>query len=151
MLFWCNCFPLIINTFYCSLMLLFLFQHLLVRQMDCLYHLKFTLNLILVYIFVLSLLEGISIGIYSLFLSNNRQHMSLCAEMISSYIRNVWGIAKAHVSFFCPWCCSIFCLAAGFSLVSKFPFKLDILFLFTSLLWYVNQYSIEWAVLGLSE
>ena len=34
----------------------------------------------------------------SLFLGNNRQHRPVCAKTISSWVRKVLGVAKAHVS-----------------------------------------------------
>ena len=34
----------------------------------------------------------------SLFVGNNRQHMSVCTKMFSSRVRKVLGIAKAHMS-----------------------------------------------------
>ena len=36
--------------------------------------------------------------VYSLFLGNNRQHMLVCAKKISSWVRKVLDIAKAHMS-----------------------------------------------------
>ena len=36
--------------------------------------------------------------VYSRFCGNNRQHMPICAKMISSCIREVLSIAKSHVS-----------------------------------------------------
>ena len=32
------------------------------------------------------------------FLGNNRQHMPICAEMVSSWVRRGLSIAKAHMS-----------------------------------------------------
>ena len=34
----------------------------------------------------------------SVFLGSNRQHMPVCARTISSWVRKVLSIAKAHVS-----------------------------------------------------
>ena len=41
----------------------------------------------------------------SLFIGNHRQHMSLCAKMISSWVRKIISIAKAHVYRYFPGCC----------------------------------------------
>ena len=34
----------------------------------------------------------------SLFLGNNRQHRPVCVKTISSWVRKVLGVAKAHMS-----------------------------------------------------
>ena len=34
----------------------------------------------------------------SLFIGNNRQHLPICAKVISSWVRNVLSIGKAHAS-----------------------------------------------------
>ena len=39
----------------------------------------------------------------SLFLGNNRQHWPVCAKTISSWVRKVLGIAKAHMSLGSLW------------------------------------------------
>ena len=52
----------------------------------------------------------------SLFLGNNRQHTPVCAKMISTWVRKVLYIVKAHMCL-----CAVHCdaaLAASLSLVS---------------------------------
>ena len=39
----------------------------------------------------------------SLFLGNNRQHWHVCAKTISSWVRRVLGVAKAHMSLGSLW------------------------------------------------
>ena len=39
----------------------------------------------------------------SLFLGNNRQHWPVCAKTISSWVRKVLGVAKAHMSLGSLW------------------------------------------------
>ena len=52
------------------------------------------------------------------FLGNNRQHRHVCAKTISSWIRKVLCVAKAHMSLGCLWRAAAFAaLAAGFFLV----------------------------------
>ena len=36
--------------------------------------------------------------VYCLLLSNNRQHMPVCAKTVSSLVRKVLNVAKAHMS-----------------------------------------------------
>ena len=75
------------------------------------FHIKFDLNLILMPIFdlyftwrsiyaVLSALgrSWMDLNVSFLFVGNNRQHMSLCTTMISSWVRKVLSISKAHIS-----------------------------------------------------
>ena len=55
----------------------------------------------------------------SLFLGNNRQHWPVCAKTISSWVRKVLGVAKAHMSLGSLWgVAASAALAAGVSLVS---------------------------------
>ena len=55
----------------------------------------------------------------SLFLGNNRQHRPVCAKTISSWLRKVLGIAKAHMSLgSLQWVAASTALAAGVSLVT---------------------------------
>ena len=44
-------------------------------------------------------------GVSSLFLGNNRQHMPGHAKTISSWVRKVLSITKAHVSGYDMGCC----------------------------------------------
>ena len=54
-----------------------------------------------------------------LFLGNNRQHRPICAKTISSQIRRVICVAKAHLSLGSLWgAASSAVLATGVSLVS---------------------------------
>ena len=48
------------------------------------------------------------------FLGNNRQHRPVCAKTISSWVRKVFGVAKAHMSLGSLWGVA----AAGVSLVT---------------------------------
>ena len=52
----------------------------------------------------------------SLFLGNNRQHRPVYAKTISSWVRKVLCVAKAHMSLGSLW--GVAALAAGVSLVS---------------------------------
>ena len=55
----------------------------------------------------------------SLFLGNNRQHRPVCAKTISSWVRKVLGVAKAHMSLGSLWgVAACAALAAGVSLVT---------------------------------
>ena len=55
----------------------------------------------------------------SLFLGNNRQHRPVCAKTISSWVRKVLGVAKAHMSLGSLWgVAASAALAAGVSLVT---------------------------------
>ena len=55
----------------------------------------------------------------SLFLGNNRQHRTVCAITISSWVRKVLCVAKAYMSLGSLWGTAAFeALAAGVSLVS---------------------------------
>ena len=55
----------------------------------------------------------------SLFLGNNRQHRPVCAKTISSWVRKVLGVAKAHMSLGSLWgVATSAALAAGVSLVT---------------------------------
>ena len=55
----------------------------------------------------------------SLFLGNNRQHQPVCAKTISSWVRKVLGVAKAHMSLGSLWgVAASAALAAGVSLVT---------------------------------
>ena len=54
-----------------------------------------------------------------LFLGNNRQHRPVCAKTISSWVRKVLGVAKAHLSLGSFWgVAASAALAAGVSLVT---------------------------------
>ena len=90
-------------------MLLFLFLHLVVRQIDWIFfHLKFILNLTLMLVFALSFTLRLTTepfrkrldepAMYSLFGGNNRQYVPICTKMIYSWVRKVLGIEKAHMS-----------------------------------------------------
>ena len=79
------------------------------------FHLKFVLNLILILIFSCALLESLfccteplrkksdKSEVSSMFLGNNRQHMPVCAKTISSWVRKVSCIAKAHIPLGAVW------------------------------------------------
>ena len=55
----------------------------------------------------------------SLFLGNNRQHWPVCAKTISSKVRQVLCVAKAHMSLGSLWgVAASTALGAGVSLVS---------------------------------
>ena len=55
----------------------------------------------------------------SLFLGNNRQHWPVCAKTISSWVRKVLCVAKAHMSLGSLWgVAASAALAAGVSLVT---------------------------------
>ena len=55
----------------------------------------------------------------SLVLGNNRQHWPVCAKTISSWVRKVLGVAKAHMSLGSLWgVAASAALAAGVSLVT---------------------------------
>ena len=55
----------------------------------------------------------------SLFLGNNRQHWPVCAKTISSWVRKVLCVAKAHMSLGSLWgVAASTALAAGVSLVT---------------------------------
>ena len=53
------------------------------------------------------------------FLSNNRQHQPVCAKTISSWVRNILCVAKAHMSLGSLWgVAASAALVAGVSLVT---------------------------------
>ena len=55
----------------------------------------------------------------SLFLGNHRQHWPVCAKTISSWVRKILGVAKAHMSLGSLWgVVASTALAAGVSLVT---------------------------------
>ena len=55
----------------------------------------------------------------SLFWGNNRQHQPVCAKTISSWVRKVLSVAKAHMSLGSLWgVAASAALAAGVSLVT---------------------------------
>ena len=57
-----------------------------------------------------------------LFLGNNRQHWPVCAKTISSWVRKVLGVVKAHMSLGSLWgVAASVALAAGVSLVTIMP------------------------------
>ena len=96
----------------------------------------------------------------SVFLGNNRQHRLVCAKTISSWVRKVLCVAKAHMSlgFFLEAATSA-ALAAGISLVSILqtgdwarlsrPARLYFSTYITTVDW--HQDSVQCALLGLSE
>ena len=120
-MYWFKCHKLIISTYFISIMLVFFtvsdckpdwFGHLL---------LQFVLNHILMLIFVLLVWfkaylictgsfrkkpDGLLVS--SVITGNNKQHMPVCAKMISSWVREVLNIAKAcYVSGHFSACCGI--------------------------------------------
>ena len=54
----------------------------------------------------------------SLFLGNNRQHLPVCAKTISSWVRKVLCVVKAHMPPGSLWGVAPSALAAGVSLAS---------------------------------
>ena len=56
----------------------------------------------------------------SRFLVNNRQHMPVCAKIISSWVRKVLSMAQTHISKHSPGCCG-FCSFGGWSFLSVHP------------------------------
>ena len=96
----------------------------------------------------------------SLFLGNNRQHWSVCAKTISSWVQKVLSVAKAHMSWGSLWgVAASAALAAGVSLVTilqagdrtrdSTPARHYISTYITTMDW--HQDSVQCAVLGLSE
>ena len=90
--------------------------------------------------------------VLSLFFGNNRQHRLVCAKAISSWVRKVLCIAKAHFSVygFCLECC----IFPGVHLAAvdwtEFLHQLDNLSTFITTT-DQHQDSVQCAVLGLSE
>ena len=96
----------------------------------------------------------------SLFLGNNRQHWHVCAKIISSWVRKVLCVAKAHMSPGSLWgVAASAALAAGVFLVSilqagdwapvSTPARHYFSTYITTMDW--HQDSMQHAVLGLSE
>ena len=121
------------STFFFSIMLLILFLCLMARWIDqVIINLKFILNLTPMLIFTQYILFEDLYAILILlgrsqmdlmcplcFLGNNRQHMPICAKIISSWVRKFLNIAKANVSPGTPCRAAISAaLVAGGSLVS---------------------------------
>ena len=78
------------------------------------FHLKFILSLTLMLIFVLSwALRKRSDGsqMYPLCLGNSRQHIPICAKIISFLIKvlgkDSFRCCKTHISWYSPSCCSV--------------------------------------------
>ena len=98
-----------------------LFLHLVVGWINqVIIYLKLILNLIPLLIFALYLVWRLIYGILELLgsrwipsdlsvLGNNRQHVAVCAEMISSWVRNVfkccWGMYVSRYSLKCNGIC----------------------------------------------
>ena len=114
-------------------MLLFSFPCLVARQIVwVIFPLRFILSLIPMLIFVLFFIWRLiwdvlnhfrmkpdGSHVTSLFLGNNRQHRPVCAKTISSWVRKVLCVAKAHMSLGSLWgAAASAALAAGVSLVS---------------------------------
>ena len=94
----------------------------------------------------------------SLFLGNNRQHWPVCAKTISSWVRKVFYVAKAHMSLgSLQGVAASAALAAGVSLVSilqagdwvSTPARHYFSTYITTMDWY--QDSVQCAMSGLSE
>ena len=96
----------------------------------------------------------------SLFLGNNRQHLPVCAKTISSWVRKVFCVAKAHMSLGSLWkVAASAALVAGVSLVTilqagdwarvSTPARHYFSTYITTTDW--HQDSMQHAVLGLSE
>ena len=124
---------MIISTLFFSIMLLFSFPCLVARQIiQVIFPLRFVLSLTPVLIFVLFFIWRLIADVLnpfrkkpdgsrvtSLFLGNNRQHRPVCAKTISSWVRKVLCVAKAHMSPGSLQGAAAFAaLAAGVSLVS---------------------------------
>ena len=94
------------------------------------------------------------------FLGNNRQHWPVCAKTISSWVRKVLCVAKAHMSLGTLWeVAASAALAAGVSLVTILQAG-DLAQVSTPARHYFSTYiittdwhqdSVQYAVLGLSE
>ena len=114
-------------------MLLLLFPCLVARQIfGVIFLLRFILSLIPMLIYALFFIwkaylrctepcgmkpDGLCVT--SLFLGNNRQHRPVCAKTISSWVRKVLCVAKAHMSLGSLWgAAASAALVAGVSLVS---------------------------------
>ena len=96
----------------------------------------------------------------SLFLGNNRQHQPVCAKTISSWVRKVLCVAKAHMSLGClQGVAASAALAAGISLVTILQagdwarVSTPARHYFSPYITTVDQHqdSLQHAVLGLSE
>ena len=96
----------------------------------------------------------------SLFLGNNRQHQPVCAKTISSWVRKVLSVAKAHMSLeSLSGVAASEALAAGVSLVTilqagdwtrvSTPARQYFSTYITTMDW--HQDSVQHPVLGLSE
>ena len=57
----------------------------------------------------------------SLFLGNNRQHMPVCAKIMSSWVRNIECIAKAHMSLGTLLGCCGICSTGSWSFPGVHP------------------------------
>ena len=117
---------MVISTFFFSIMLLFSFPYLVVRQIDwVIFILRFTWSLTPMLIFALFFIWRLIWGILNLlgrslmdwetflFLGNSRQYRLVCTKTISSWVKKVLCIAKAHMSLgflwgaaACPYCTS---------------------------------------------
>ena len=106
-------------------MLLHLFPHLVLRWIvQVIFHPISILNLIPVLIVALYFIRGLIYAILillerswdgfcltSLFLYNNRQHILVCAKMISFWVRKLFSMAQTHVFWHSPEFCGIFSFA----------------------------------------
>ena len=123
---------MIISTLFFSIMLLFSFLYLVTGWIDqVIFLLRFALSLIPMLIFSLFYLKAClrhtepfrkkldGLWLSSLFLGNTRQHRLVCAKTISSWVRKVLCVAKAHMSPGSLWgAAASAALAVGVSLVS---------------------------------
>ena len=96
----------------------------------------------------------------SVFLGNNRQHQPVCAKTISSWVRKVLSVAKAHMSPGSLWgVAASAALAAGIFLVSILQAgdwtRVSTLARYYFIIYITttdqHQDSVQHAVLGLSE
>ena len=96
----------------------------------------------------------------SLFLGNNRQHWPVSAKTISSWVRKVLSVAKAHMSLGCLWgVAASAALVAGVSLVTILQagdwtrVSTPARHYFSTYITTINQHqdSVQCAMLGLSE
>ena len=156
-----------------SIMLLFSFPCLVARQIvQVIFLLKFILSLAPMLIFVMlfnwrliwDILNHLGWSqmdhVWPLFLGNHRQHRPVCAKTISSWVRQVLCVAKAHISPGPLWgAAASAALVAGVSLVSILQAE-DLAGVSTLARHYFSPYittmdwhqdSVQHAMLGLSE
>ena len=165
---------MIISTFFFSVMLLFSFPCLVARQIfQVIFPHRFILlsltpMLIFVLFFYLNIylrctepirMKPDGLHVTSFFLSTNRQHRPVCAKTISSWVRKVLCVAKAHMSPDSLWRpAASAALVAGVPLVSiwqagDWARVSTLVRLFFPYITTMDQHqdSVQQAVLGLNE